>query len=182
MTLKSEQFFGSDLYLRPATAEDAAFLFALRNDPGTRENSFHHEEIIWEQHIDWLERLLQKPDRMQFILTDGSRSLGQVRVDLSRDHMAESDEPVAATVPATQALAGDKDGSMSSDPQSDALSAEISYSIAPDCRGMGLGSVAINLAQEKAVQSKIRQLTAQVLPENRASIRIFEKCGFTSCK
>lgn len=57
--------------------------------------------------------------------------------------------------------------------------AEISYSVAASERGKGLGTLLIQMAVSHARNvSGIRTLTAEVLPDNTASRRIFEKCGF----
>lgn len=57
--------------------------------------------------------------------------------------------------------------------------AEISYSVAASERGKGLGTLLIQMAVSYAGKlSGIRTLTAEVLPDNTASRRIFEKCGF----
>ena len=57
--------------------------------------------------------------------------------------------------------------------------AEISYSVAASERGKGLGTLLIQMAVSYAENlSGIRTLTAEVLPDNTASRRIFEKCGF----
>lgn len=57
--------------------------------------------------------------------------------------------------------------------------AEISYSVAASERGKGLGTLLIQMAVSYAGNlSGIRTLTAEVLPDNTASRRIFEKCGF----
>ena len=57
--------------------------------------------------------------------------------------------------------------------------AEISYSVAAAERGKGIGTLLIQTAVSYAGNlSGIRTLTAEVLPDNTASRRIFEKCGF----
>lgn len=57
--------------------------------------------------------------------------------------------------------------------------AEISYSVAAAERGKGIGTLLIQTAVSYAGNlSGIRTLTAGVLPDNAASRRIFEKCGF----
>ena len=57
--------------------------------------------------------------------------------------------------------------------------AEISYSVAAAERGKGIGTLLIQMAVSHARNvSGIRTLTAEVLPDNTASRRIFEKCGF----
>ena len=56
---------------------------------------------------------------------------------------------------------------------------EISYAIAPGCRGRGYATEAARLLIERAMASgKVRTLFAHTLPEKNASTRILEKCGF----
>ena len=58
--------------------------------------------------------------------------------------------------------------------------AVVSYSIAPDKRGYGLGTEVIRLLQEEARKNpRIHRLVAQVKPSNIASMKCFEKSGFT---
>ena len=57
--------------------------------------------------------------------------------------------------------------------------AVVSYSIAPDKRGLGYGREIIRLIQEVALKrSDIHRLVAQVKPSNIASVSCFENCGF----
>lgn len=56
----------------------------------------------------------------------------------------------------------------------------ISYSIAPQMRGQGLGSRMILMAEERLRESRFDVITckAQVKYDNPASLRVFEKCGY----
>ena len=57
--------------------------------------------------------------------------------------------------------------------------AVVSYSIAPDKRGLGYGKEIIRLTQDLAREhSDIHRLVAQVKPSNLASVSCFENCGF----
>ncbi len=57
--------------------------------------------------------------------------------------------------------------------------AVVSYSIAPDKRGLGYGKEIIRLTQDLARgHSDIHRLVAQVKPSNLASVSCFENCGF----
>ena len=59
--------------------------------------------------------------------------------------------------------------------------AEIGYSIASEVRGCGYGSSIIRLITELVKEQfpQISKLIAKVKPENEASIKIFEKQGFS---
>ena len=56
----------------------------------------------------------------------------------------------------------------------------ISYSISPDDRGLGYGSLMIDMAKNRFHEDhpEVRKLIGQVKRENRASSKCFEKCGF----
>lgn len=151
------------LALRPATMDDAAFLLDLRNDETVRKNSFHHDVIGMEEHVKWLSRVLraqeQDGSRRLFILMNGDEKAGQVRIDQSDD---------------------------------DPGSFEISYSIAAAFRGRGYGNRIIALLEEKlrkeaespegsdsSKNPRAKTLTAAVFRSNPASIRVFERNGYT---
>ncbi len=75
----------AELCLRYATIEDAQDMLRWRNDPATRENSFSKEEIDLPSHIKWLQKKLTMDNCHIFILTDGKRNLGSIRVDVTDD-------------------------------------------------------------------------------------------------
>ena len=56
--------------------------------------------------------------------------------------------------------------------------AEVDLSLAADWRGHGLGSEILRLACEAFRRQSSGAVVARVLPENRASVRTFEKVGF----
>ena len=69
------------LSLRRADGGDKELVFSWRNDPSVRRNSFHTEEIPWEMHSSWYDRMLADPARRLFILEDAGVPVGQVRLD-----------------------------------------------------------------------------------------------------
>ena len=73
------------VYLRPATIEDGEDILAWRNDPTTRENSFSKEEISLLSHMTWLEKKLANPNCHIYILMDGDKKAGNIRVDVTED-------------------------------------------------------------------------------------------------
>lgn len=68
--------------LRQVTREDAEILFAWTNEEETRKNSFSEEPVLWENHIQWLEKKLADKNCLFFILTDGDKELGTIRLDI----------------------------------------------------------------------------------------------------
>ena len=68
------------LTLRLATMKDAAFLLRVRNDPETRQWSWHHDRITPQAHREWLQKaLLYKVPLVYIALLRGTR-VGTIRV------------------------------------------------------------------------------------------------------
>lgn len=68
--------------LRPATMQDAVFLFELRNSPSVRSASINSEPVLWDRHLVWLKEQIGKEDSLLWILEDSvGTQLGQIRVD-----------------------------------------------------------------------------------------------------
>lgn len=71
------------MYLRKATIDDAMDILAWRNDPQTRAASFNKGEIDPDSHIKWFRGKLADENCELFILTDGEKKLGHIRVDIN---------------------------------------------------------------------------------------------------
>lgn len=71
----------AELELREATMGDVDFLYELRNDDAVRKNSFHTERILYEEHVSWFGQKLVDADVQIFVLIQGEKRIGQVRVD-----------------------------------------------------------------------------------------------------
>ncbi len=137
-----------NLNLRPATSADAERLLAWRNDPLTRQSSINGDPISLESHLAWLAKILRE---------DESLPMRQLFI------AEESGTPV---------------GTVRLDWASDRKSLELSWTVAPEARGRGLGQVMVQAATELTVVHG-KQLLAKVKPDNVASIKIVEKLGFT---
>lgn len=59
--------------------------------------------------------------------------------------------------------------------------AEVTIYLKPDQKGNGLGNLALNHIETFAKQQKLHVLVATICGENQASIRLFEKNGYTRC-
>lgn len=59
--------------------------------------------------------------------------------------------------------------------------ATVSVYLKPEATGKGLGSAALSLLEVQAVQKGFHTLMALICAENEASIRLFERCGYTKC-
>ena len=142
-----------NLVLRPAAPDeqDARLLYEWRTDPETRRNSFQTEMFPYEEHLAWFQKMMQDPQRHQYILMaegeDGQLSpAGQLRLDVISEDTAE-----------------------------------ISYGIAGEFRRRGLGTRLLAMAEEAATRDlpRIRELLGEVLKDNPASQRAFLKNGYT---
>jgi len=70
--------------LRPARLEDCRSLWEWRNDPETREASFHPETIFFEDHRAWFESRIGSPDlQILIILSPEGKEVGYVRFHLN---------------------------------------------------------------------------------------------------
>lgn len=69
-----------NLYLRPATVDDARLIFEWANDPEVRENSFNTDDILWDDHLAWFTRTLADESTLLFILMKDDAPVGQVRL------------------------------------------------------------------------------------------------------
>jgi|GEM_PF-1928795 len=88
---KNHQSIGSEsrlgvlslLRVYPARLEDSRDIWAWRNDETTRMMSINNEEITWEAHCHWFERILQASDIWTYIALDGyANKVGVCRFDL----------------------------------------------------------------------------------------------------
>ena len=130
------------IVLRRATMNDAELLFQWKNDKATIENSITKRGVTMEEHLNWLQNVIDNPQRQLFILDVDGISVGQLRLDL------------------------------------EGVTAEISYGLGAEFRGKGLGKVLLEQAETLAETFAISELTAEVLPHNIASQKLFKNLGF----
>jgi len=71
------------LTLRPATLDDAQFIWKCRNDPDARRESLHPELIPFAIHADWFRESLANPLRRIWIAetSDHTTPVGYGRLD-----------------------------------------------------------------------------------------------------
>lgn len=60
----------------------------------------------------------------------------------------------------------------------DEYSSEVDIFLSQDYQGRGLGKLVLAMSKEEALKNGIKKLTAKIKPDNIASIKAFEKCGF----
>ena len=66
---------------RDAEHKDCEWILACRNDPETRRQSFHTDEISLEEHTAWFTRSLAMIDRKIIIAENEGTPIGVVRLD-----------------------------------------------------------------------------------------------------
>lgn len=139
------------LMLREVTGKDIDLLFRWANDPVTRQNAFHTEQIPYETHRAWFIKMLADRDVIKYILCSVSAKEREERQDIGQ---------IRLSIEAGEAL--------------------IDYSIDPKKRGQGFGTRMILMAEEKLRELRMDVIycKGQVKLENAASARAFEKCGY----
>lgn len=141
------------LYLRKVVIEDMEDIYQWAIDPEVRKNSFHTEGITYESHEVWFESVLKNPNILQYVLEDRSEKVEDIQIRKIGQIrvLLEKEEAI------------------------------ISYSIAKEQRGKGYGVRIVSLVEEKIgeVSQKTVMCVAKVKYDNKASIRVFEKCGYT---
>lgn len=145
---------------------DAELLFAWKNDKETIENSITKRGVTMEEHLNWLQGVIKNLNRHLFILDVDGVSVGQMRLDLNV--MLTSGEKET----------GDKDVDANR-MENSSITAEISYGLGAEHRGKGLGKVLLEQAEDLANELQITELTAEVLPHNVPSQKLFQKLGYT---
>lgn len=74
-----------NIFLRRGIQEDVMFLFKLANDKECKNNSLNPHEITLEEHMKWFKEMLLSNTQRQYILMDGSQSVGQGRLEIIGD-------------------------------------------------------------------------------------------------
>lgn len=70
------------LYLRKADYADRDLLFRWANDSTVRQNAFHTEQIPYENHVKWFEKIMADKSVHQYILCEGEIPAGQIRLNI----------------------------------------------------------------------------------------------------
>lgn len=78
------------LTLRPAGADDEAFLLELRNEPETRRQSLESEPIATDAHAAWFRQKLSQPGTSRIYVAETAMGpMGHARVDRGQDAEGE---------------------------------------------------------------------------------------------
>lgn len=75
--------------LRDATTADALAIWEINAEPSVRAASFSTQEIVWPDHLKWLERVLADPSRRLLVLEDELQVVSVVRLDSLTSEVAE---------------------------------------------------------------------------------------------
>lgn len=138
---------------RVATAHDARLYFDWANEPVTRQQSFNSAPILWEAHKAWFARKVDDPNVLLLVFeSEEGEPVGQVRFERQADG---------------EVIIG--------------LSVDSSF------RGRGLASQLIREAcavfqanwRSPVEVGQVVPISAYVKPDNKPSIRAFERAGFT---
>lgn len=73
------------IFLREALQSDVELLYKWANDPIVRQNSFQTEEIPYDTHREWFDRMMENKNIIQYILMDGKEPVGQIRLMIDGD-------------------------------------------------------------------------------------------------
>ncbi len=93
-TVSDSSEASAPLTTRRATLDDADLLLNWRNAPATRAVSRSSDELVYEDHVAWLARTLQRTDRMLLVVEDDGAPVGTVRWD----QLNQTDWEVSITV------------------------------------------------------------------------------------
>ncbi len=70
-------------YLKAAEESDMDILFEWANDPIVRQNSFHSERILYEDHKKWFYGILEGSGCRQYIYICNNEKIGQARITVN---------------------------------------------------------------------------------------------------
>jgi len=68
-----------------ATLDDMDLLYEWANDDEVRKSSFSTEKILYEDHVKWFHRVLEREDCKQYIYYVDDIAVGQVRITIEGD-------------------------------------------------------------------------------------------------
>ena len=71
----------NNLTYRIARHEDVKLIFDWANEPEVRENALNSQPIKWEDHLNWFNKVVRRPDKTILIFCNGKLPVGQVRIE-----------------------------------------------------------------------------------------------------
>jgi UDP-2,4-diacetamido-2,4,6-trideoxy-beta-L-altropyranose hydrolase len=146
----AQRLMEEPITLRLATIADAEPIFEWRNHEETRRYSLQSDLISWEAHQQWFYNSLANPHRILLIGEQNGRPVGVLRYDCL--------EPTAG----------------------EQLQCKVSVYRTPGINTPGIGTALLKAGscwlQEQ--RPEITRIQADILPDNIASQRAFEKAGY----
>jgi spore coat polysaccharide biosynthesis predicted glycosyltransferase SpsG/RimJ/RimL family protein N-acetyltransferase len=155
----------SALSVRPASASDSPPIWQWRNDPVTRAASATTEEVAWEDHVSWFERVLASSSRHLLVGEVARERVGIVRFDLLDDEewknlVGEFSELSHGEEPPTRF--------------------EVSINLAPASRGRGYAAPLLQAGAEWLANTVAEPflVVARIRVSNTASRRSFARADY----
>ncbi len=133
-----------NIELKPAEMKDANLLFQWRNDFETKKASIDMNDVTVQQHKQWLTMAISDPDNHLFIAWQQIEKNGLQAVGTVRANY---------------------DGNNTY---------ELSWTVAPEVRGQGIGKVIVGMLADKYSNGNIK---AKVKSYNEGSMKIAESVG-----
>lgn len=76
-----------EIYLRNVDEKDLKDVFELSNKDYVRQYSINKNKILWEEHVDWFNKVLKDKHVVFYVVTDENNSfLGQIRYKLENEN------------------------------------------------------------------------------------------------
>lgn len=70
-------------FLRLATEMDVDLLFEWVNEPTVRKNSFSTQDILYDEHCKWFQKILSDQTCRQYIYVHNGQDVGQIRIQIN---------------------------------------------------------------------------------------------------
>lgn len=71
--------------VRKANPADAVFFYELANDPETRSASINGENIRWEDHLSWFQKVTTSAEHWVYVFEHAGKASGIVRFQITKD-------------------------------------------------------------------------------------------------
>lgn len=174
------------LLVRPLAAEHAETFAGYRNDPET----CRYQGWDLPYTVEDARRLIESQPIARWPVPGQWVQLAIEQLDRAVEDPAAADptaadptatDPAAAGPTAAADCCGERRrliGDLAVGLSADGVTADIGYTLAPDCRGRGLATEAVGAVLDHLRHSGVRLVRASVDPANARSIRLLERLAF----